>query len=405
VIGGNSDGFGINNSGTVVGVVNNTALGGARAFVTSGGSMTSLDAYDTTILQSRAYSVNSQGAVVGMAIWSNNWNAMTYRYSGTYNAATGVYSGGSWSYTDVNSLLGAATGAGSGGSSEAFAINDAGTVTGGATATATTYGFSTRPQAFVLNSAGAATIMSPLAGMDSSQGEDINAKGDVAGYSWLSTNGSSYTPFLAVNSPGGYTEASLGVPAGSSQAKAVSLNNYDMMVGNAQNSTTNVWQGYLWTTGVVPFYGLPAGAYNLTTLATNAGLLPPGWVITAESINDAGQISGTVIDTNSDNHALILSLPQALPGDALLDGKVDINDLTIVLAHYGQTGASWSTGDFNDDGKVDINDLTIVLAHYNQTAGTALSGSLSAVPEPGSLLLLVLAGISLLAFARRAALR
>ena len=27
-----------------------------------------------------------------------------------------------------------------------------------------------------------------------------------------------------------------------------------------------------------------------------------------------------------------------LPGDANLDGKVDINDLTIVLANYGQTG-------------------------------------------------------------------
>ena len=27
----------------------------------------------------------------------------------------------------------------------------------------------------------------------------------------------------------------------------------------------------------------------------------------------------------------------AMPGDANLDGKVDINDLTIVLAHYNQT--------------------------------------------------------------------
>ena len=31
-----------------------------------------------------------------------------------------------------------------------------------------------------------------------------------------------------------------------------------------------------------------------------------------------------------------------LPGDANGDGKVDINDLTIVLANFGKTGATWS---------------------------------------------------------------
>ena len=54
------------------------------------------------------------------------------------------------------------------------------------------------------------------------------------------------------------------------------------------------------------------------------------------------------------------------PGDANGDHKVDINDLTIVLTNYNQSGA-WATGDFNGDAKVDINDLTIVLTNYNQT--------------------------------------
>ena len=81
--------------------------------------------------------------------------------------------------------------------------------------------------------------------------------------------------------------------------------------------------------------------------------------------------------------AFVLSLPQALPGDANLDSKVDINDLTIVLSHFGQTtGMNWGTGDFNGDGKVDINDLTMVLSHFGQTVGTSVGGSLSAVPEP-----------------------
>ena len=49
-------------------------------------------------------------------------------------------------------------------------------------------------------------------------------------------------------------------------------------------------------------------------------------------------------------------------GDANGDGRVDINDLSIVLASFGKTaGMSWSTGDFTGDGKVDVNDLTIGL--------------------------------------------
>ena len=55
------------------------------------------------------------------------------------------------------------------------------------------------------------------------------------------------------------------------------------------------------------------------------------------------------------------------PGDANGDGRVDINDLTIVLANYGQNvGMSWYSGEFTGDGTVDINDLTIVLANYGQ---------------------------------------
>ena len=88
-----------------------------------------------------------------------------------------------------------------------------------------------------------------------------------------------------------------------------------------------------------------------------------------------------------------------LPGDANLDGQVDINDLTVVLSHYDQTGMTWTEGEFTGDGKVDINDLTIVLAHYNQSVGA--SGSLAAVPEPGSAALLAAVAAGLLACAWR----
>ena len=36
------------------------------------------------------------------------------------------------------------------------------------------------------------------------------------------------------------------------------------------------------------------------------------------------------------------SLVLTMPGDANYDGKVDINDLTVVLAHYNQSGVTWA---------------------------------------------------------------
>jgi hypothetical protein len=87
-----------------------------------------------------------------------------------------------------------------------------------------------------------------------------------------------------------------------------------------------------------------------------------------------------------------------LPGDANLDGQVDINDLTIVLANYNQSvGMTWSTGDFIGDGRVDINDLTIVLANY----GASSAAGIAAVPEPGAFAVLAAGLPGLIAVARR----
>ena len=97
---------------------------------------------------------------------------------------------------------------------------------------------------------------------------------------------------------------------------------------------------------------------------------------------------------------LTIVADQALPGDANLDGQVDVNDLTIVLSNFGQTGMSWSQGDFNGDGQVDVNDLTILLTNFGQTL-TASAGGVSAVPEPAALALLAIGAAGLLAYAWR----
>ena len=70
-----------------------------------------------------------------------------------------------------------------------------------------------------------------------------------------------------------------------------------------------------------------------------------GWTLnSATAINDKGQIVGYGNDPANQSHAFLLT--PATPGDANLDGQVDINDLTIVLTNFGQTGMTWAQGEF-----------------------------------------------------------
>lgn len=97
-------------------------------------------------------------------------------------------------------------------------------------------------------------------------------------------------------------------------------------------------------------------------------------------------------------------MERLLPGgDADLSGTVDINDLRIFAAHYGQSGQWWEQGDFNGDGVVDAQDLALLAANYNSPAtfgpdlsAAQASAAAAAVPEPASLTLMAFAGSCLL---------
>ena len=51
-------------------------------------------------------------------------------------------------------------------------------------------------------------------------------------------------------------------------------------------------------------------------------------------------------------------------GDLNLDGRVDLSDLSIILANYGALGASTNQGDLDNDTDVDLADLAIMLSVY-----------------------------------------
>jgi hypothetical protein len=146
--------------------------------------------------------------------------------------------------------------------------------------------------------------------------------------------------------------------------------------GSANWVEIRVWTGNFSTWDAALAGGALAGEVDFTAFFANSISLP----------SDMSGMPALVVKT-------------VLPGDANLDGTVDINDLTVVLAHYGQTGMTWSQGEFTGDGTVDINDLTVVLAHYNQSVGAP--AGLAAVPEPTTPLLSGIALVGPLAYAWR----
>ena len=113
---------------------------------------------------------------------------------------------------------------------------------------------------------------------------------------------------------------------------------------------------------------------------------------------------------------LVVTMPE--PGDANLDGKVDVSDLAILAANYRKhvTGG-WTQADFNNDGVVDVKDLAILAANYrygvasdvvpayNGLDAAALEllsqAGATAIPEPGALVLLVAGLLGLLFYAWR----
>lgn len=72
---------------------------------------------------------------------------------------------------------------------------------------------------------------------------------------------------------------------------------------------------------------------------------------------------------------------RAAGADVNGDGGVNISDLSILAAHFGLSGQSFSTGDLNGDGSINISDLSVLAAAW----GTA-SSSCSPAVSPTELL-------------------
>ncbi len=87
--------------------------------------------------------------------------------------------------------------------------------------------------------------------------------------------------------------------------------------------------------------------------------------------------------------------PGCIAGDVDCDGNVDFQDFLMLQATFGTTsGAVRSDGDLDDDQDVDIQDFFILQANFGAMTADEMMASdiraLTAVPEPATLVLLVL---------------
>lgn len=89
----------------------------------------------------------------------------------------------------------------------------------------------------------------------------------------------------------------------------------------------------------------------------------------------------------------------AVPGDANLDGIVDIADFAILKNNFGSSGSFWADGDFTGDAMVDLADYAILKRSFGLTSETWETSQ--TVPEPASMLLVGVGGVFAVVFKRR----
>ncbi len=141
---------------------------------------------------------------------------------------------------------------------------------------------------------------------------------------------------------------------------------------------------------------VPAMGTRITILTSQS---LSGKFTTVEGLSINSNLSLAV--TYTANSVLVTA---ARPGDANLDGRVNLADLQILGDHWNGTSASWALGDFSGDGRVNLSDLQIIGDNWGYGTSPDIAFDEAwrqigdQIPEPGTLVVVL---FSLCAMRRR----
>ncbi|WP_428389945.1 hypothetical protein [Mucisphaera sp.] len=121
------------------------------------------------------------------------------------------------------------------------------------------------------------------------------------------------------------------------------------------------------------------GDFNNDALIDDTDIDLLGLAIREASTDPVYELDGS-LGLDAGDIAVMLELAGTLPGDANLDGTVDLIDLSLLASNFQSLGG-WALGDANLDGTVNLVDLSLLATNFGQSFS---------VPEPTAALLVLL---------------
>ena len=142
---------------------------------------------------------------------------------------------------------------------------------------------------------------------------------------------------------------------------------------------------------------------SLTVLAD----IPDAWAQANLIVTQDGErLPLSIVEKSNETFAMFDALPGRgnvriaieIMGDASLDGYVDDNDLSLLLASWGEV-TGWGNGEFDGTPVVNDNDLSLLLANWHEGVPPPMGNS--SIPEPATMMLLCCAAAPILLKRRR----